>query len=65
MHELSEPLDLCDESGRVLARVSPTIDLSQYEAWEPPISPAELQRREQSGERRYTIAEVLAHLKGV
>ena len=60
---LSEPLELCDDAGRVLGRVFPSIDLSEYEPWEPPFDEAELRRREQSGERRYTTAEVLEHLE--
>ena len=40
---LSQPLELCDESGRVLARVLPTIDPSLYEGLEPQISKEELQ----------------------
>jgi len=63
LHNLSEPLELCDESGRVLGRVFPALDLSQYEQWEPPIGEEELRRRERSNERRYTTAEVLAHLE--
>ncbi|HUG90003.1 MAG TPA: hypothetical protein VML55_04160 [Planctomycetaceae bacterium] len=60
---LSQPVELCDDSGRVLGRVFPAVDLSQYEPWEPPFDEAELRRREQSGERRYTTAEVLEHLE--
>jgi hypothetical protein len=61
---LAEPLELCDESGQVLARVFPIMDLSQYEPWEPPISEEELQQREQSTEW-YTTDEVLAYLKSL
>ena len=42
---LTQPLELCDESGRVLARVLPAIDASMYEGLEPQISEEELQRR--------------------
>ncbi|HEV3262704.1 MAG TPA: hypothetical protein VG013_38065 [Gemmataceae bacterium] len=65
LHNLSQPLELCDESGRVLGRVFPALDLSEYEPWEPPISEEELRRREQSTEKRYTTAEVLAHLENL
>jgi hypothetical protein len=61
---LSQPLELCDESGRVVARVFPNIDLSEYEPWEPPTSEEELQRRESSTDW-YTTQEVLAHLKSL
>jgi len=63
LHNVSEPIELCDESGRVLGHVFPTLDLSDYEPWEPPISQEELQRRGQPGQRRYTTAEVLARLE--
>jgi hypothetical protein len=61
--DLNEPLELCDESGRVLGRFFPTLDLSQYEPWEPSFSEEELQRQEQANEKRYTTAEVVAHLE--
>jgi hypothetical protein len=61
LHNLSEPLELCDESGLVLARLTPLADLSQYEPWEPPISEEELRRREQS-DTWHTTEQVLAHL---
>jgi hypothetical protein len=48
LYDLSQPLEICDESGRVLARVLPTIDRSQYEELEPQISREELQRRKQN-----------------
>ncbi len=60
--DLTQPLELCDESGRVLAQVTPLPDLSEYEPWEPPISEEELQRREQETES-YSTAEVLAYLE--
>jgi hypothetical protein len=63
LNNLSQPLELCDESGRVVARVFPVTDLSEYEPCEPPISEEELRRREQSNEKRYTTAEVLEHLR--
>ena len=60
---LRQPLELCDESGRVVGRLFPAIDLAEYEACEPPISEEELRRRENSGEQRYSTAQVLAHLE--
>jgi hypothetical protein len=63
LHNLSEPLELCDEAGRVLANVRPGIDLSQYEPLEPQVSEEELERRSRSPGPWYTTAEVLAHLK--
>ena len=60
---LTQPLEICDEEGQILGRLFPLPDLSQYEPWEPDINEEELRRREQSGEKRYTTAEVLAHLE--
>ncbi len=62
LHNLSEPLDLCDQWGRVLARVTPLLDASDYEPWEPPMSEEELRRRETSA-NWFTSDQVLAHLK--
>jgi len=62
LYNLSRPLELCDESGQILARVFPMLDLSQYEPLEPQISREEMQRRKQS-DKWYTTDEVLAHLK--
>jgi hypothetical protein len=62
LHNFSEPLELCDESGRSLARVVPVVDLTQYEAWEPPINEEEMRRREQSN-KWYSTEQVIAHLK--
>ncbi len=63
LHDLSQPLELCDESGRVLARVLPVIDPALYEGLEPRISAEEVQRRRQNKGKTYTTAEVLAHLE--
>jgi hypothetical protein len=60
---LTQPLELCDESGRVLARLLPAIDPSSYEGLEPQISREELQRRKQNKGKTYTTAEVLASLE--
>ena len=60
---LTQPLEICDEERQMLGRLFPLPDLSQYEPWEPAVSEQELRRREQSGEKRYTTAEVLAHLE--
>lgn len=59
---LSEPLELCDESGNVLAHVWPKFDPSQWEPLEPPCSEEELDAREKSTVW-YTTDEVLKHLE--
>jgi hypothetical protein len=63
LHDLKQPLDLCDESGTVLARLVPVLDPSRYEAVEEPLSEEELQRRLQEPE--YSTEEVLRHLEGL
>jgi len=61
-HNFAEAFELCDESGRVLARVIPQLDPAQYDL-EPQITQEEIRRRRQSSERTYSTAEVLAHLE--
>lgn len=63
LHNLAQPMELCDESGQVLARLTPVADLSRYEPLEPQVSEEELRRRSQSNEKTYTTAEVLAYLE--
>jgi len=53
LHNLTQPLEFRDESGRVLGRFMPIV--------EPQLSEEELQRREQ--EEDFSTAEVLAHLE--
>ncbi len=55
---LTHPLELCDELGRVLARLLPTLDPSQYEGLEPRISREELQRRKQNKGKAYTTGSI-------
>jgi len=61
LHDLNQPLELCDESGRILARLIPVLDPSQYEPVEPQLSAEELQRRK--NEPDFSTAEVLAYLE--
>jgi hypothetical protein len=60
---LAEPVQLCDDSGRVLGEFIPRIDMSEWEFVGPEVSEEELDRREGSNEKRYTTAEVLAYLE--
>lgn len=62
LHNLAEPLELCDEEGRILARVTPVLDPAEFERVEPQLSAEELRRRKTSSEW-YTTAEVLARLE--
>jgi len=63
LQNLTQPLELCNESGQVLARLTPILDLSKYEPLQPQVSEEELLRRSQSEEKTYTTAEVLAFLE--
>ncbi len=63
LNELIHPVELCDPTGRVLGRFIPMIDPSEWEAVSPAATQAELDRRELANEKRYTTAEVLAHLE--
>jgi hypothetical protein len=62
LNNLVEPLELCDASGRVLATLTPAVDLSDYEPCEPEITEQELREREQS-DQWVTSEELHAHLK--
>ena len=62
LRSLVHPVKLCDASGRVLGHFFPQLDPSEYNL-EPQVSQEELQRRQQSKEKTYTTAEVLAYLK--
>jgi len=42
LHNLDQPLELCDETGRVLARVTPYYDPAEYGPLEPQISEEEI-----------------------
>ncbi len=63
--DLTVPAELCDASGRVLGQFIPTTDMSQWEAIGPEITDEELERQEKSGERRFSYAEVRAHLENL
>jgi hypothetical protein len=63
LNDLSQVVELCDPSGRVLGRFVPIVDLSEWEPVSPEISEEELDRRARSSEKRYSTAEVLAHLE--
>jgi hypothetical protein len=63
LYDLSQPLELCDESGRVLGRFLPTIDPAHYDGLDPQISREEFERRKRNKGNTYTTAEVLDHLE--
>ena len=61
-HDLHEPLELCDTSGRVLARAMPVIDISQCDPVSPGITDEELRRRASSDGKGLSTPELIAHL---
>jgi hypothetical protein len=63
LRDLKQPLELCSESGKVLARLIPVLDAADYEAVEVPIKAEELERRRQ--EPDFSTSEVLAHLENL
>jgi hypothetical protein len=62
--DFTEPVEICDATGRVLARLLPVVDLADVEACRPDISEEELQRRERE-DKWYTTQEVLDHLESL
>lgn len=65
LHNLTQRLQLCDETGKVLAELTPVLDPNDYEPAPPPeMSTEELQRRFNST-KWHTTAEVIAHLENL
>lgn len=60
--DLQFPTELQDESGRVLAYITPAVDPSEYAELESPLSEEELTRREKEGGGR-PLSEILADLE--
>ena len=65
LHDLSEPVELCNEAGAVVARILPVPDPNLYENLEPQVSEEELRRRLREKGKTYTTAEVLIHLESL
>ena len=62
--DLDSPMELCDEQGRVLARILPMPDPAR-DLLEPQISKEELMQRFTNPGKLYTTAEVLAYLESL
>ena len=60
---IGQPVELCNESGQVLGKFIPAINMADWEPVGPDITREELDRRLRSNEKRYTTKEVLAHLE--
>lgn len=65
LRTLTQPVELCEPSGRVLGKFVPKIDLSEWEIIGPELTEEELREREKPGRKRYTTAEVIAHLESL
>ncbi len=63
LNQAKQPVEICDRLGRVIGQFIPSIDTSEWEPISPDVDEKELDRRSASNEKRYTTAEVLAHLE--
>lgn len=64
LHNLSTPLQLCDENGNVLATVTPASNPDEWVKVEPEISEEEMEKRRNS-KKWYTTKEVLEYLENL
>ena len=63
LHNLNQPLELCDESGTVRAQLFPVLDPAEYEPVPPPqLSAEDLQKRRERT-KWFTTADVLKRLE--
>jgi hypothetical protein len=63
--KLGQPVAVSDASGKVLGHFVPVLDRSKWSSIPPAISEEELERRSKSTGKRYTTAEVIAHLESL
>ena len=64
LENLVQPLELCDEGGRVLAHLTPVHNSTERGLLEPQVGEKELRRREQS-DKWHSTEEVLARLQNL
>ena len=60
------PLELCDESGTVLAKLAPCTPETDPKDWidlTPEVTDEEIQREIESGEESYSTEELIAEIK--
>jgi IS4 transposase len=62
LRDLREPLEVCDDSGRILAYLTPADDPSIYDELVSPTSEEELDRRSRAAGGR-PLAEILTDLE--
>ncbi len=65
LHEFLEPVELCDSTGKVLGKFMPRFDPSEWIIEGEELSDEELDQLEKSNPKRYSTAEVLAHLRSL
>jgi hypothetical protein len=61
-----KPLELCNEAGIVLARLTPSPDGSDPDDWDeltPPVSDEEIQRRIDSDEPTFTTQDLVERIQ--
>lgn len=58
-----DAVEICDPEGHIIGQFIPLINMSDWEPISPDVREDELERRSKSDEKRYTTAEVLAHLE--
>ena len=63
LSNLTQPAELCDTTGKVVGKYIPAVDLSRAQPYVPEFSEEELRQQEESNEKTYTTAEVLAYLE--
>ena len=59
----SRELELCDQDGRVVARVKPVIEGYDFDPQMPLLSKEELDRLSKSSHKRYSTEEMLDYLE--
>lgn len=60
----SQPVELCDPSGRTVGTLFPAVDVSMYEPWEPTFAEEELRETEKSTDWRGT-EQLLKYLENL
>lgn len=67
LHNLTTPLEFCDENGKVLARYMPSTPWNDPENWLPNPGPTdeEMERRLNSNERTYSTQELIEMIKAL
>jgi len=63
LHDLTQPLELCDAEGHILGRFTPVLDPALFDL-QPPFTEEEIkQLLLDKGGKTYSTAEVIAYLE--